>query len=175
MGRVHVVELRLELKSQLDLLLVVLSVLSIILFQLEAHLLLIHHFSLQLLAHLLLGVQVLFEHLLVVGLFLRLFLVVAVQLLQLGLVLLRDLTDQHSVISAAAVLEQDCKNLPDIGDHRVFLLSVLQAGLNEFIEANRVHEETPVDPVNVIGGDACIGQDQTVDSVPRNRVLMFRL
>ena len=88
MRRVHVVELRFELETQLDLLFVVLGVLRKIFLQLQAHLLLVHHFALQLLAHLLLRVEVLLEHLLVVGLLLRLLLVVAVELLQGRFVLL---------------------------------------------------------------------------------------
>lgn len=70
MRRVHVVELRFELETQLDLLFVVLGILRKIFLQLQAHLLLVHHFALQLLAHLLLRVEVLLEHLLVVGLLL---------------------------------------------------------------------------------------------------------
>ena len=88
MRRVHVVELRFELETQLDLLFVVLGVLRKIFLQLQAHLLLVHHFALKLLAHLLLRVEVLLEHLLVVGLLLRLLLVVAVELLQGRFVLL---------------------------------------------------------------------------------------
>ena len=88
MRRVHVVELRFELETQLDLLFVVLGILRKIFLQLQAHLLLVHHFALQLLAHLLLRVEVLLEHLLVVGLLLRLLLVVAVELLQGRFVLL---------------------------------------------------------------------------------------
>ena len=52
---------------------------------------------------------------------------------------------------------------------------MLQASLDQLIKANRVDEETPVDSVNVIRWNACVCQDQTVDSVPRNGVLMLRL
>ena len=70
MGRVHIVELGLELEPQLDLLLVVLGVLGIVLLKLESHLSLVHSFALQLLTKLVLSVQVLLQHLLVVGLLL---------------------------------------------------------------------------------------------------------
>ena len=68
MSRVHVVQLRLELEPELDLFLMVLCVLRKVLLEFEAHLLFVHHFTLKLLAHLLLSVEVLLEHLLVVGL-----------------------------------------------------------------------------------------------------------
>ena len=66
----HVIELRFELETQLDLLLVVLRILREIFLQFEPHLLLVHHFAFELLAHLLLVVQTLLKHLLVVGLLL---------------------------------------------------------------------------------------------------------
>ena len=106
------------------------GVLGIILFEFKSHLLLIHHFTLQLLTHLLLSVQILFQNLLVVGLLLRFFLVLCIQLLKISLVLLGNLRDEHSVVSTATVLQQDGKYFPNVRDHRVLLLSVLQACLD---------------------------------------------
>ena len=126
MRRVHVIELAFKFESKLDFLLVILCVLRVVLLQLETHLLLIHHFSLKLLAHFLLRVKVLLEDLLVVGLLLRFFLVIKVQLLQLRLVLLRDLTDEHSIVGSTTVLKKDGEDFPNVGDHRVLLLRVLQ-------------------------------------------------
>ena len=88
MRRVHIVQLRFKLQTQLDFFLMVLSILRIIFLQFESHLLLVHHLTLELLAHLLLSVKVLLEDLLVVGLLLRLLLVISIQLLQLSLVFL---------------------------------------------------------------------------------------
>ena len=114
MRRVHIVELGLELEPQLDLLLVILRILRVVLLQLHTHRLLVHHFALQLLAQLLLHVQVLLEHLLVVGLLLGLPLVIAIEILDLLLVLFRNLTDQHPVICSLAVLEQNRENLDSL-------------------------------------------------------------
>ena len=65
----------------------ILGVLRVVFLEFEPHLLLIHHLALELLAHFLLRVEVLFKNLLVVGLLLGLALVVSVELLQLCLVL----------------------------------------------------------------------------------------
>ena len=70
MRRVHIVQLRLELESQLDLLLVILRVLLIVLLELHTHLLFVHHLSLELLTHFLLRIQVLLQHFFIVGLLL---------------------------------------------------------------------------------------------------------
>ena len=107
----HIVKLRLKFEPQLDLLLVILRILRVVLLQFHTHRLLVHHFALQLLAQLLLHVQVLLEHLLVVGLLLGFLLVIAIEVLDLLLVLFRNLTDQHPVICSLAVLEQNCENL----------------------------------------------------------------
>ena len=92
-SRVHVVELGFELESELHLLLVILRVLSIVFLQLETHLLLVHHFALELLAHLLLRVQVLLQQFLVIGLLFGLLLVLFIQFVHLILMLLRYLLD----------------------------------------------------------------------------------
>ena len=55
--------------------------------------------------------------------------------------LLGNLTDQHSVVSSTAVLKKDGEDFPDVGDHRVFLLSVLQARLDQFVETDGVDEK----------------------------------
>ena len=70
MCRVHIVQFGFEFESELDLLLVILGILSVVLFQLQTHLLLVHHFSLKLLTHFLLRIKVLLEDLLVVSLLL---------------------------------------------------------------------------------------------------------
>ena len=119
----------------------ILGVLSVVFFEFEAHLLFIHHFALQLLAQFLLGVQILLQNLLVVGLLLRLNLVLLVQLLQLGLVLLRDLTDKHAVVSPLAILEKDGEDLPDVGNNRILRLCVLEAVLDQFVESDGVNVE----------------------------------
>ena len=75
------------------------------------------HFSLELFTHLLLSVEILLQHLLVVGLFLGFLLVVFVELLQFGLVLLRDFTNEHAIVCTTAVLEQDSEDFPNVGDH----------------------------------------------------------
>ena len=70
MCRVHVVQFGFEFESELDFLLVILSILSVVLFQLQTHLLLVHHLSLKLLTHFLLCIKVLLQDLLVVSLLL---------------------------------------------------------------------------------------------------------
>ena len=95
----------------------VLRVLRIIFLKLQSHLLFVHHFSLELFTHFLLSVEIFLQHLLVVGLLLGFLLVVFVELLQLGLVLLRNLTNEHAIVRSAAILEQDSKDFPNVGDH----------------------------------------------------------
>ena len=53
-SRVHVIKLRFKLETQLDLLLMILGILLKIFLELEPHLPLVHHLTLQLFAHLLL-------------------------------------------------------------------------------------------------------------------------
>ena len=113
----HIVKLGFELKSELHFFFMVLRVLRIVLLKFQSHLLFVHHFSLELFTHFLLGVEILLQHLLVVGLLLGFLLVVFVELLQLGLMLLRDLTNEHAIVCTAAVLEQDSKDFPNVGDH----------------------------------------------------------
>ena len=43
--------------------------------------------------------------------------------------LLRDLTDQHSVVCSAAVFKKNREHFPDICNHRVLFLRVLQTVL----------------------------------------------
>ena len=95
----------------------VLRVLRIVFLKLQSHLLFVHHFSLELFTHFLLSVKIFLEHLLVVGLLLGFLLVVFVELLQLCLVLLRNLANEHAIVRPAAVLEQNSKDLPNVGDH----------------------------------------------------------
>jgi len=134
--RVHVVEFGLEFETQLNLFFMVLRILREVLLQLETHLFFVHHFSLKFLAHLLLGVQVLLQHLLVIGLLFRLLLVVTIELLQSGLVLFGNLTDKHAVICAAAIFKQDGKDFPNVRDQRVLFLRVLQAVLNQLVKSD---------------------------------------
>ena len=82
----------------------VLCVLSIVFFKLDAMMLLLLELSLDLFTHLLLDIQVLLEHLLIISLLFGLLLIVTVELLEGCFVLLGDLTNQHAVVSSAAVL-----------------------------------------------------------------------
>ena len=175
MRRVHIVELGLELEPQLHLFLMIRRVLSEVLLQFQTHLLLIHHLSLQLFANLLLSVKIFFKNLLIVGLFLGLLLIVTVEFVKFGLVLLRNFTDQHTVVSAAAVLEQDRKDFPNARNYRILLLSVLQAAFDQFIEAHRVDEEGSIDTIDDLNRDASIRQNYSVDTVAIDGVLVLGL
>ena len=175
MSRVHVVQLALELQTKLDLLLMVLRILLVVLFEFESHLSLVHSLPLELLTEFMLSVQVFLEDLLVVCLLLRLLLVLFVKSIKLSLVLLANLTDQHTVVSPAAVFEQDGEDLPDIGYHGVLLPSVLETLLDELIEANRIYEERPVDSVDQIVLDTCFPELKSIDTVTRNWILVLRL
>ena len=81
------------------------GVLSEVFFEFESHLPLVQHLALKLFNHFLLCIEVLLENFLVISLLLRFLLIVPIKLLQLDLVLLRDLTDEHSIISATAILQ----------------------------------------------------------------------
>ena len=114
MAGVHLVQLRLESEPQLDLLLVVRSILSVVFVELLTQLLLFSAFSFELLAHFFKSLYVFFEHFLVLLLLAALLIEICLKPLQLGLVLLGDFADQHAVVRTAAVLEQDCEHFPDV-------------------------------------------------------------
>ena len=113
----HVVKLTFEFETKLDLLFVILCILSVVFLKFESHLTLVHSLTLELFAKFVLSVEVLFEDLLVVGLLLRFLLVLFVECVQLGFVLFTDLTNEHTVVSPAAVLKQNGEYFPDISDH----------------------------------------------------------
>ena len=52
---------------------------------------------------------------------------------------------------------------------------MLQTLLDKFIEANRIDEEGAVDSINSLNGNACIGEDDAVDSVTRDGGLVLGL
>jgi len=164
-GRMHVVELGFKLEPQLHFLLVVLGVLHVVLFQFESHLPFIRLFSLQLFAVLLQGILILLEHLFVVGLLLEFSLVVAVQLVKGVFVLFGNFTDEHAVVCAAAVLEQDGEHLPDIRNDRVLLFSVLQTLLNQLVETHRIHEERAVNAVYKVVRNSGVGKHESVNAI----------
>lgn len=174
-GRVHIVQFRLEFESQLDLFFVVFGVLRVVFLQLEAHLLLVHALSLQLLTQLVLGVEVLFQDLLVVGLLFRFLLIVSVHRLNFGLVFSADCRDQHLIVCATAVFEQNCKDFPDVGDHGVAFLGVFEALLDQLVEAYRVNVESPVDSVNGVVFDASVLEGNSVDAVADGWLLVLGL
>jgi hypothetical protein len=47
--------------------------------------------------------------------------------------------------------------------------------LDHFVETDRVHEEAPEDTIHSGIRDARIGEGQSVDTIARNRILMFWL
>lgn len=63
--------------------------------------------------------------------------------------LFRNCLDQQGIIRAAAVLQQNSKDLPDVSNNRVFLLCMRHDLLQQLIEANRIDEERPVNAIDI--------------------------
>lgn len=174
-SRVHVVELRLEFETKLHFFFVVLGVLHVLLLEFEPHLPLTLPLLFQSVVILLEHFELLFQRLFVVGLLLEARLVLLFQLLHGGVVLPGDLGDQHSVVSSTAVLEQDRKDFPDLGDDGILLLGLGQAFLDEFVEADAVDEESTIDAVNGIVVHARLVKVTPINSISRNRLSVVRL
>lgn len=127
MLRVHLIKFLLKLEPQLYFFLMVLSVLRVLLLELQPHLPLVHPLLLKRLAIFLQHLHILLDDLLVVRLLFEPGLVLLLHLVHFFLVLQRDLLDEHAVVGAAAVLKKDRKYLPERRYYCVFFVGVVQA------------------------------------------------
>ncbi len=118
---------------------------------------------------------VFFEKLFVGSLLIKFCLEFSFELLQSQFVLLVDFRNEHTVVSAAAVLQQDGEHLPDVGDDCVFLVTVLQNLSDELIEPNRINKQGSVHPISQIVRNSKQLEGNAVDAVARNGVFMFGL
>ncbi len=87
--------------------------------------------------------------------------------------LFRNCLDQQGIIRAAAVLQQNSKDLPDVSNNRVFLLCMRHDLLQQLIEANRIDEERPVNAIDIRWVDVCFVQGWAIDAVASDRQLVF--
>ena len=85
------------------------------------------------------------------------------------------LTDEHEVVRSAAILQQNCENLPDGRDHAILLLRVLQQISDQFIESDGVNEQAAVDAIDVMDGNASALQLHFLDAVARDGLRVLRL
>lgn len=88
------------------------------------------------------------------------------------LLLIRQLRDHCLVIRLAAVLSQDRICSPYVLDDAVFVLSVVQTVLDHLEVTHWVHEQTSVNSINVVVGDASVGEGDTVDTVSGNGIFV---
>lgn len=133
---VHRIEFPFKLEPQLDFLFMVLRVLHVLLLELEPELLLVGTVFLQLVvvpAH---GFHVLPHDFLVVDVALNLALEHFFDLVDLAVMLVRDLGNQNSVVRLAAVLEQDLVHFPDRRDDLVVFLRRREDLLQQLEEAD---------------------------------------
>ena len=153
---VHVVELLLELESELHLLLVSLDLLGELFLELLAEELLF----LLLLLQLVLPLGQLVQGLLQVPLLLirteDLLIEVTFDVIDHLLVLLVELGYEHLIVRLAAVLQEDGKDSPEGGEQDVTILRVLEAFLQHLVETDAVNEEAPVDAVNRLVRDPTV-------------------
>lgn len=171
----HIIQLWFELESELNLLLVILSVLGVIFFELLTHLFFICSFTLQFFS--ILGQRVISipQDLFVISLLLEFALVITVQFLEFWLMLLWNFWNEHAVIRTATVFQQNGKNFPDVGNQRIFFFSVLETLLNKLVKTNRVYEKSSINSIYEVGGDPRIWEGHPVDTVPGDWVLVLRL
>ena len=146
--RVHVVELLLELESELHLLLMSLDLLGELFLELLAEELLFQLLLLQLVLPLGQLIQGLLQVPLLLIRPLDLLIEVTFDVIYHLLVLLVELGDEHLIVGLAAVLQEDGKDTPEGGEQDVTILRVLQAFLQHLIEADAVDEEATVDAVH---------------------------
>ena len=147
MSTVHIVKFRFKLQTQLDFFLVVFCVLQVVFLELQSHLSFINSFPFNLFAQTLQSVVVVPKNLFIVSLLQELLLVIGFQPFDFCFLVARNFTDQHLIVSSAAVLKQNGEDLPHIGNQSVLLLGVLQALFYEFVKANGVHKKSSVNPV----------------------------
>ena len=87
--------------------------------------------------------------------------------------LFRNCLDQQGIIRAAAVLQQNSKDLPNVSNNRVLLLCMRHNLLQQLIEANRIDEERPVNAIDIRWVDVCFVQGWAIDAVASDRQLVF--
>ena len=150
-------------------------ILGVVFIKLLTQLLLVCAFSAKLVTHCLESFYIVFEHLLVLSLVRGFLRKVLLKSIQLFLVLLGNRTDQHAVVRFAAVLEQDGEHFPDVCNHRVLLLGVLKALLDQFVKAYRVDEQGSVNAVDSLAWHTGVDEVKAGDAVARRWVLVFRL
>jgi len=118
---------------------------------------------------------VFFKKLFVCGLLVKFGLEFSFELLQSQFVFSVDFRNEHTVVSAAAVLQQDGEHLPDIGNDYVFLVTMLQNLSYKFIEPNRINKQGSIHPISQIVRNTKQLEGNAVDAVARNGVFMFGL
>ena len=175
MRTVHVIKFRLEFKPKLDFFFVIFSVLKVVFLQLKPHLLFVCPFSLDFLGISGQSIVVVSQDFLVVSLLQKLGLVFLLKLIKFSFMFFRNFTDQHSVVSTTTILKQNSKNFPHVGYKSVFLFSVLEALLYEFVESNRINKERAVHTVNKFVRNSRVRKRHSIDAVTADWIFMFRL
>lgn len=168
----NVIKLLLKLKSQLDLILMILRILPKLLLQLHSQRLLICILPLQIFNLLRLHWNILLQRPLILQYPHNLTLIFFLFSFNLILLLKSQLRDYGLVIRLAAVLSQDRISSPDVLDDTVFVLSVVQTVLDHLEVTHWVHEQTSVNSINVVVGDASVGEGDTVDTVSGNGIFV---
>lgn len=144
----HFIELGLELHTKVDLLLMILRVLRVLFLKFEAHLTLILALFFQSLGILLQCVHVVLQRLFIVRLDLELLLILNSHSVERVLVLAADLLNEHLILGAVAVFEQNCIDLPKVSDDSKFFWRVVQRLVEQFVEAHRINEQPTVNSVD---------------------------
>lgn len=147
MSTVHIVKFRFELQTQLDFFLMVFCVLQVVLLQFQSHLSFILSFPFNLFAQTLQSIVIVPKHLFIVSLLQELLLVIGLQPFDFCFLVPSNFTDQHLIVSSAAVLKQNGEDFPHVGNQSVLALGVLQALFYELVKANGVHKKSSVNPV----------------------------
>jgi hypothetical protein len=74
-----------------------------------------------------------------------------------------------------AIFKEDREDFPNGGDDSVLFVAVSDKFLDKLVESDRVHKETSKDSIDCSVWNASVGQGVAVDSIARDRILMFRL
>ena len=87
--------------------------------------------------------------------------------------LFRNGLNQKSVVRAAAVLQQNCKDLPNIRNHSVLFFCVRHDLFQQLVEANRINEERPIYAIDVARVDVSFVQGRPIYAVSSDRQFVF--
>ena len=113
-----------------------------------------------------------FQFLLIDAHLAQLLIVASLSLFHGFLVLCANFFDQHVVIGAAAVFEENGVDFPDLGEQGVLVLRVLQRLVQHFVKADGVDEETSVDSIHHAHFDVLANQEESIDVGASDRLLL---